>query len=109
MVNESICPLGVKVAVRPSAEVATDPGTGTPAGFIAWKVADVTVHGSTGLLNCSCTTPLIGTSVSSLLGLTLLTDGVVGSVTVPVVSEKVPGFARASPPTSVICEVVTTV
>ena len=109
VVNEFSCALGVKVAVRPSVETETVPVSVPFVPYVIGKVADVTVHGSTGLLNRSCTTPLIGAPVSVLLGLTLVTDGVVVSVTVPVVSEKVPGLASASPPTSVICEVVTIV
>jgi len=51
----------------------------------------------------------VGAPVSVLLGLTLVTDGVDVSLTVPVANEKLPGLASASPPTSVSCDVKTTV
>ena len=43
-----------------------------------------------------------------MLGLTLVTDGVVVSVAEPVVKLNVPGLARATPPMSVSCVVVAT-
>src|ERR1700732_1114667 len=110
MVYELSWMLGAKVAVSPSDDAETAP---VRAPDVLPNVTntsdDVTVQGSTGLLNRNCRTALTGTPVSLLLGLTLVTAGVVVSVPEPVVSEKFPGFASASPPTSVICEVVTIV
>jgi hypothetical protein len=108
LVKDSSGELVVYVAVKPLGEAETVPGIGTPVDeYTSSKVNDVTVHGSTGLLNSTCTTPFIGTPVSELVGLETVTDGVVVSLAVPVVIEMVPGLASTRPPTSMICEVVT--
>jgi len=74
-----------------------------------WNVEVVAVKGSTGLLNCNCTTLLVGKPVDEFAGLTLTTEGVVPSLVVPVIMEKLPGFESPSPPTSVTADVVTIV
>src|SRR5258708_590320 len=98
----------MNVAVKPSDEAETAPVSVMAPSEIL-KLDNVTVQGSIGLLNRTCTTVFIGTPFSERLGLTLATEGTVVSVTALVVNDNVPGFARASPPTSMICELVTTV
>lgn len=101
--------VGTNVAVSPSGETETVPawGKAIPEMYvISCKFAGVTVSGSTGLLNCSCTTGFSGTPIEELGGLTLATEGVVESLVDPVVNENVPGFVNGRPPTSVRSAVV---
>src|SRR5689334_24285303 len=94
---------GVKLAVSPSADTATVPGTGIPVACgKTMKSAVVTVNGSTRLLNCSWITLLVGTPPAPFAGLTVVTAGVVLSAAGPVVKAKVAGLVSGFSATSVI-------
>lgn len=94
--------LGVNVAVKPSADNETDPASGSAVGPPAGSadrvmVAVVTVSGSTGLLNWTCTVLFVATLLALYAGMTLTTVGVERSAPEDVVNEEVVGLVCRLP------------
>src|SRR5437899_5976919 len=88
-----------------------DASTGTPVccGH-TWNVPALTVSGSIGSLNATCTTALVGTLPNPFAGLTTVTDGGIRSAPAAVVNWNATGVAAwparsFTAPTEMVCGV----